>query len=90
MEIQTNYSTNGVGGPNALKKTSKETAIPQDEANFTALQSLEAMLTKMPDIRPDVIQETRSALQKAGYPPAETIQKISNLLAMELTQTNPV
>jgi hypothetical protein len=43
---------------------------------------LEARFTDAPDIRPDVVARARALVADPQYPPAETIRKIANLLAI--------
>ena len=85
MEVNTNLSTIGSSAP--LPPRGSATAAPApapkggDSANLTSLD--EAMQT-LPPSRPDALERARTLAADPNYPPAEVLNKVSELLANKL------
>jgi len=65
---------------------SRKTAPPtnSDRADFSDTTAIRDALSELPDSRTEVVALGKDLVSKPSYPPAETIQKISNLLAMRM------
>lgn len=86
MEIRLNTNIGPVSKPTDTSSKGKVGQTGSDGVAFDSSQALESSLAATPDIRPDVVARGRSLAADPAYPPAETINKISNLLAMHLRE----
>jgi hypothetical protein len=85
MEVNTNFSTGGVGGiyPQKSPATAPTPAAAPDAfANSTALDEA---LQNLPAARPDAVARARDLIADPGYPSSGTLSQISSLLAGALT-----
>jgi hypothetical protein len=89
MEVSPNAGT----GP-APKVTGKSllasrlTPAASDAVSFRAAETVNSALRQTPDIRPEAVQRAAENVSNVQYPPLETIQAISNLLAIGLGQND--
>jgi hypothetical protein len=84
MEID--FNTNPVGKPAPAQAAAQSTpSRPVNEsAPFEAIDSLEAKLRQLSDLRPDLVERGKSLASDVKYPPDEILNGIANLLAMKL------
>jgi len=55
-----------------------------DVAVFARSNSLDRALGLTADVRPEAVSRAKQLVADSAYPPAETIRKIANLLALHL------
>lgn len=60
----------------------REASARTDDVVLDQSRALEARLASTPDIRADVVERAKGLIADSHYPPAETIRKIANLLAI--------
>jgi|GEM_PF-773780 len=84
MEVNTSYSTSGVGGvPPAIRSTpaAKRSAGPE---SFASSSALEEALADLPASRPEAVAQAKALIADPNYPSSSTMRQISNLLAENL------
>lgn len=60
----------------------------QGTVDFKATEALEKALERAPDVRPEKVEKARQEVGQVDYPPKETIQRISQLLALNWDTSN--
>jgi hypothetical protein len=60
----------------------KEAAARTDDVVLDQSQALEARLAEAPEVRTEAVERGKALATDPRYPPAETIRKIANLLAI--------
>lgn len=55
-----------------------------DEQDFSQTDALRGALDNLPNSRPDRIERAREMVGKVDYPPAQTIRRLSDLLAVKM------
>jgi hypothetical protein len=60
-----------------------------DHVTFAGAKALEEAYKGVPDVRQDVVSRARELVAQSTYPPPETIKRLANLLAMELSNDRP-
>ena len=85
MEINTNLNAGAAGriGPN--RPPVPPAKVVTDEAVFAQSSALNDALQSLPAARVEAVERARNLVEDVHYPPRETIQRISNLLAMHLS-----
>lgn len=68
-----------MGKPAVRPGQSNEPAV-----DFSSSQKLEQQLQSLPDARPEVVRHGRELVSGVNYPPQESIDRISHLLAIKL------
>jgi hypothetical protein len=81
MKVNTNSGVTGVGGPVSPKRPASVAGQAPEAASFAGATALETALKSTPDSRPEAVDRARELINDAAYPPAETMRKISTLLA---------
>ena len=86
MEI--NNNSDGIGSvgrlsPYARTARSHE-AASADGVDFASSERLEKALASTPDVRAEEVRRAKALVGQVDYPPMETINKISNLLALNI------
>ncbi len=90
MEVNTNLSSVGAGGPIPAKGSAASTTPSAPKRTDSAsLSTLDETLQNLPDSRAQAVARARSLVAGAQYPPPEVINKISELLAGKLTRQQP-
>jgi len=85
MEIHFHSSVPPVGTVAPPPKTSVRQAQSDEQlVTLENVQALRSALANTPDSRPDAVARATQLVGRVEYPPPETIQKISHLLAMHL------
>ena len=56
-----------------------------DAVDFASTERLERALKSTPDVRADEVARAKALIGQVDYPPMDTINKLSNLLAMNMT-----
>jgi hypothetical protein len=84
MEVNTNLSSVGAGGP--ISPRSSAVAAPSQSklADGTSLSTLDEALQNLPASRSDSVQRALSLISDSQYPPLEVIDSISKLMAGQL------
>ena len=62
--------------------------LGSDAALFVGSQALDKLLQATPDVRPEMVVRGKQLLETTSYPPEETIQRISKLLASNIDRTS--
>jgi len=86
MEIQFHVNVGSVGRTPPNKTVSREARSAQDEVALENARALQRALEETPQSRSEVVNRAAQLVGDVNYPPPETIQKISNLLALGLYQ----
>jgi hypothetical protein len=87
MEINSNYRAGAVNMGPAGEKDVRPAPAPTDQASISRSLALESALKQTPESRPSEVRRAQALVDDVHYPPAEGIQKISNLLAMKLASS---
>jgi hypothetical protein len=86
MEIELNASHLERVPPRSPVPRGREGAPASDKAQFSGTEALSQAMAGLPDTRPDVVQHAKQIVGSVKYPPGETIDRISNLLAIHIRQ----
>jgi hypothetical protein len=90
MEVNTNLSTLGLAGPISAKSAAGAAPpSPSNRADSTSLSTLDETLQSLPASRAQSVERARSLVADPQYPSAEIINRISQLLAAQLTDQEP-
>ena len=84
MEIKPTHNLGAVTRLASGLARPPETKAAGDTVVFDSAQALNKALDTTPDVRPDVVARARAVVAGSSYPPQETIQRISALLAIHL------
>ena len=85
MEIDANMKSGAASGLPAAARSATGTQSPVTESDsFASSSALEAALKNTPDVRPEAVANGRALVKKDGYPPEETLKKLSDFLATRL------
>lgn len=88
MEINTNINTGAAGRVGPLRPPAPAAKVVTDEAVFAQSSALNDAINSLPSSRVEAVERARNLVADVNYPPRETIQKISNLLAMHLASSS--
>lgn len=63
----------------------RDPSVPgTDDQDFSQTDALRGAMDNLPRSRPDKIQRAKELIGDVNYPPAQTIRKISDLLAVKM------
>jgi hypothetical protein len=84
MDIRPTGNTDPLSrlGSSGTRKSS--TPSGTDRTDFSDTTAIREALDELPDSRPDVVAVGKTLVSQPEYPPAETIKRISTLLAMKI------
>ncbi len=84
MEIS--FNTSKIPNPAAQQSVARPDAssAPQTDASFTHSQALSDSLKEIPLVRPEKVERARKLLADVKYPPTDVLDRISNLLALNI------
>jgi hypothetical protein len=84
MEIE--FNTSRVASRDSGQPVARQEATPSvsDTMSFTTTDSLEGKLNALPTVRPEKVGQARSLLANPNYPPAELLDRIAVLLAVNI------
>jgi len=85
MEVNTSFSTGGVGGITPQKPYTPAARTAAAPNPFASSNALESAVQNLPPSRPDAVARARELIADPNYPPADTLRQISSLLAEHLT-----
>jgi len=89
MQIESNYNAGAVQRTPPSTPAAK-TAKPAVHAPaFQDAEKLNAALKNTPDVRADKVERAKELVSQIQWPPAEVINRISKLVAMHYTPTQP-
>ena len=88
MEINSNINMAGVGRSFSPRHTNSAQKAGEDAAAFSSSYALEQALTATPEVRSEAVERARNLIADVKYPPKETLNKIANLLAMNLDSSS--
>ena len=78
-------SLGATGGAYAVSRPAEtETSTARDEVALENSRALTQALLATPEVRADKVRRAREMVSEPNYPPRETIQKISHLLAIQM------
>jgi hypothetical protein len=84
MEVNNNKSVGPVQRPLDNAPTTRVNKATTDGAVFKNTEALDNKLEQTPDARPEVVAKAMKLVANVQYPPTETIQRIANLLALNM------
>ena len=87
MQIDPTNHSGSVTGPTGWG-TPSAGRLGRDAALFVGSQALDELLQATPDVRPEMVARGKQLLETTSYPPEETIQRISKLLALNIDRTS--
>jgi hypothetical protein len=87
MEIKPNYQAASVDPTQAGRPAAKPAKSDDQSVDFSGSQRLEENLRNLPDVRPEVVQRGRELVSDSNYPPPEGIRRISQLLAINFSES---
>lgn len=82
MDINLNPQVGSVGKIATGPVKPRDATPAADDVVLDESRALEARFSDAPEVRPDVVARARALVADPQYPPAETIRKIANLLAI--------
>jgi hypothetical protein len=82
MEIKLNTNIDSVARANNLTFKPKDVAPAGDEVSFVHSDALNKALADTPNVRPEAVRRGHALIGTVPYPPAETVAKIADLLAL--------
>jgi len=85
MEINTNLNAGAAGRVGPSRPPVPAAKVITDEAVFAQSSALNDAMNSQPGSRVEAVERAKNLVADVHYPPRETIQRISNLLAMHLT-----
>jgi len=85
MQIDPKLTTGAVGWVGAAQAVARRGNVAADKATFADTEALNNELHKVPDVRSDAVAKAKALVAQASWPPAETIKRLANLLAMQLS-----
>jgi hypothetical protein len=68
----------------AAAKTVKRTTTESDSGSFSHVDDLEKSLRDQDDVRADLVKKAAALVNQDHYPPAETMNRFANLLAIQM------
>jgi hypothetical protein len=87
MEIKPNYQASSVDPTQSGRPAAKPAQVENQSTDFSSSQRLDESLRNLPDVRPEVVQRGRELVGTVNYPPPEGIRRISQLLAINLSDS---
>ena len=83
MEIKLNSNLDSVARLNTTQsKASRPVNLEFARSEFESSNALEARLEELPDVRTEKVQHAQRLIGDPTFPPRETIQRLSALLAI--------
>ena len=86
MDIRPTGNTDPLSrlGTSGIRKSS--TPAGTDRTDFSDTTAIREALDELPDSRSEVVSVGKTLVSQPEYPPAETIKRISTLLAMKIQE----
>jgi len=86
MDIRPTGNTDPLSrlGTSGTRKSS--TPAGTDRTDFSDTTAIREALDELPDSRPEVVNVGKTLVSQPEFPPAETIKRISTLLAMKIQE----
>ena len=85
MEINSNTNMDSIGRTNGFRPRGKNIPSVKEPVSLKSTQALNQTMSKLPEVRTAEVQRAQRLIRgSVPYPPAETITKISQLLALKL------
>ena len=88
MEVNPNASANAVPRPTGKPPVTSKAAPRTDSVSLRGTEAIDSALQQVPDVRTEAVTKAAMLVGDVKYPPLQTINAISNLLAMNLDQQN--
>jgi hypothetical protein len=88
MEIKLNRNIDSV--PRVFSTAAKASRPIDSDAALSVFENSRALETRLggiPNVRTEVVEHGRRLVGDPAYPPRETLQRIANLLAMEMQKS---
>ncbi|MCC6233728.1 MAG: hypothetical protein IT580_13845 [Verrucomicrobiales bacterium] len=87
MEVHANNNTNGVDPVRFSRTAPRRPAEPtQDQTSFEGVNAVNRALEATPASRSEAVDRATGLIGDLTYPPRETIQRLSHLLALKLQE----
>ena len=74
-----------VGGAGPVRTIPKETHVVHELVTIENSRALTQALRDTPEIRADIVRRATELLSEPAYPPPDTIRRISELLAIQMS-----
>ncbi len=87
MEVHANNNTNGIDPARFSRTATRRPVESADQgANFEAAAAVNRALDASPATRAEAVDRATGLIGDLTYPPRETIQRLSHLLALKLRE----
>ncbi len=87
MQVDPKLTTSAIGRPDTSQPLIRKAKTDSDYATFSRTEALHKAYSDVPDVRAEAVSKAKELVSSSTYPPPETIKRISNLLAMQLSAT---
>lgn len=87
MQVKPSHQNDPVGQTEMIRRQSATPRPVSDGASFDRSAALERALAATQEVRPQVVERARQLIEDTSYPPAEAINRIANLLGMNLARS---
>ncbi len=87
MEINTNLNTGGVSGANPPGRPASPARPAGNGVSFASSEALDKALKSLPDSRQDAVERAKALVNDPSYPSSDTLKKLSQFLAANLSAT---
>lgn len=87
MQVDPKLTTSAVARADTSQPLVRKAKSETDCATFSRTEALHNAYRDVPDVRTEVVSKARELVSSSTYPPPETIKRLSNLLAMQLSAT---
>ena len=84
MQIERASGPAPVSNVDTDAKAVKRVTTESDSAMFSHVDELEKSLREQDDVRADVVKKAAALINQDQYPPAETMNRFANLLAIKM------
>jgi len=88
MEIKPSSSYSPIP-PTDTRPTRRVVQAAVDGGEFAGTEALQRALSDTPDIRPEAVARGRELVKSDSYPPAQTLQRLARLFAVEFSAQPP-
>ncbi len=89
MQVDPKATVSTVTWVDTSQPVARKTKADSDYPTFAGAEALNDEYRQEPEVRIDAVSKAKELVAQATYPPPETIKRIANLLAMEVSKEQP-